>query len=141
MSFFLCGLVVLGVIWFFSSMKSQEKAASAFSAFDEAESWFRENQINLDSVNFAAYEQSELAINYGATILAGTGKKINGDKIGFVIEVIIGRGVVLGEFIEPYGVATWHKNASMQAKIAGKPLVEVLQAMAKAHKAKYTNEE
>lgn len=132
---------MIGVIWFFSSKNSQEKAESAFSAFDEAESWFRENQINSDSVNFGAYEQSGLAINYGATILVGTGKKINGDNIGFVIEVIIGRGVVLGEFLEPYGVATWHKNASMQAKIAGKPLVEVLQAMAKAHKAKYANEE
>lgn len=137
MSLFLCGIVVIGVIWFFASMNSQEKAASAFSAFDEAESWFRENKINSDSVNFGAYEQSGLAINYGATILAGTGKKINGDNIGFVIEVIIGRGVVLGKFIEPYGVATWHKNASMQAKVAGKPLVEVLLAMAKAHKEKY----
>jgi hypothetical protein len=137
MSLFLCGIVVVGVIWFFSSVNSQEKAVSAFSAFDEAGSWFRENKINSDSVNFGAYEQSGLAINYGATILAGTGKKTNGDNIGFVIEVITGRGVVLGEFIEPYGVATWHKNASMQAKIAGKPLVEVLLAMAKAHKAKY----
>ena len=141
MSWLLFGVIIVGVVWFLSSVKSQQKAGGAFKAFDEAEAWFTENSIISDSIKFGSYEKSGLAVNSGATILAGTGKKTNGNDVGFIIEVITGRGVVLGKIIEPYGIVTWHKSAARQAENLGKPLVEVLLAMAQAHKAKYENEE
>ena len=109
MSWLLFGVIIVGVVWFLSSVKSQQKAGGAFKAFDEAEAWFTENSIISDSIKFGSYEKSGLAVNSGATILAGTGKKTNGNDVGFIIEVITGRGVVLGKIIEPYGIATWHK--------------------------------
>ena len=140
MSWLLFGVIIVGVVWFLSSVKSQQKAGGAFKAFDEAEAWFTENSIISDSIKFGSYEKSGLAVNSGATILAGTGKKTNGNDVGFIIEVITGRGVVLGKIIEPYGIATWHKS-ELDTENLGKPLVEVLLAMAQAHKAKYENEE
>ena len=37
MSWLLFGVIIVGVVWFLSSVKSQQKAGGAFKAFDEAE--------------------------------------------------------------------------------------------------------
>ncbi len=81
---------------------------------------------------FSAYEDPELSRVPGSTVLCGYGKGLDGD-IGFAIEVVSGRGVVASEILQPSGIASHHRTASMQAKALGRPLLDVLAEMAEAH--------
>lgn len=110
------------------------KESRSFDALKEAESWFISNGFDLQSLLFSTYNEAKLTRFSGATILVGTGKVSNEHK-GFAIEVLPTHGVVSSEIINPHGIATHHRTASMQAKMAGKPLIDVLVAMAAAHRA------
>jgi hypothetical protein len=102
-----------------------------------AKSWFEEHDIDISSVNFGTHEDAGLARNSGATVLVGSGKTSKDEYIGFALEVDPSRGIVDHEILVPHGIASWHKNASMIAKTAGKPLLDVLVAMAADHRTKY----
>ena len=52
-----------------------------------------------------------------------------------MLEIIPGRGVVHEEILVPHGIASWHPNASIKAKMAGRPLVVMLREMAAVHRA------
>lgn len=136
MEFILGALVVLA-LWIYFSMKSKAKAITAFNAKDWAEPWFAANSINPSSVIFSSYDEPSLARNPGAVVLVGTANNMKGDDLGFVVEVMSGRGVIVGEFLRPSGIATWHRMASQTASISGKPLIDVLLDMAAAHSAKH----
>lgn len=133
---FMLGGVVVAAIWIYFSMRSKAKAATAFNAIDWAEAWFAQHGISPASVMFTAYDEPGMARSPGAIVLVGDGKNAAGDSIGFVVEVIPRRGVVAGEILTPFGVATWHRQASLTAASSGKPLMEVLVASAAAHRAK-----
>ncbi len=111
------------------------KAVQAFSTFDEANPWFLKQGINSDSVTFDTYNEPSLARNPGAIVLAGVGKDDQGNRVGFALEVVSGKGVVASEILVPDGIATWHKKASMLAKASGQPLLDMLVAMAASHRA------
>lgn len=130
MNTFIVGAVAILALWVIVSIKSQKKANRAFNAFDEAEPWMIRNNIIPVSVSFASYVDKKLLINAGATILVGTGKNTLDQDIGFVIEVLPHQGVVEEEILIPYGIATWHKNASIQAKTLGISLIDTLRSMA-----------
>lgn len=132
-------IVIIG-LWIFFSMSSrakEDKTFRAFEAFDFAKPWFEEHDIDISAVNFGTYEDVSLARNSGATVLVGSGKTSKGEYIGFALEVDPILGVVDHEILVPYGIASWHKNAAMIAKTAGKPLLDVLVAMAADHRTKY----
>lgn len=134
---FLIGAIVVGVIWFFVSANGKVKAHQAFNALDAAESWIIDQGINISSVRFSAYSEQELAINPGATILAAEGKRSTGEAVGFVIEVLPGRGVVQSEYIEPHGIISYHKLVAQTAKLQGNSLIGAFQQRASEHRAKY----
>ena len=137
MSGFWWGVAIVAVLWLFFSMRSRTKAVRSFNAFDEADPWFLNHGINSDSVRFSAYDEPGLARNLGATVIVGGGKDAQGERVGFALEVVSGKGVVASEILVPEGIATWHKTASMQAKVSGQPLIDVLVAMAAKHRASH----
>jgi hypothetical protein len=134
---FIIGAVVVLILWFFFSMRSKTKAYQAFDTLDEAEAWFSKEGIKSSSVHFSSYDDSELVKNLGASVIVGSGDKADGSHIGFVLEVISGSGVVESAYLEPYGIATHHRTASQTAKMNGMYLLDVLQEMAKQHRARH----
>ncbi len=134
MSGFWWGVAIVAVLWLFFSMRSKTKAIRSFSALDEAAPWFLKNNISSGSAMFSTYEDSVLARNSGATIIVGDGKNAQGESVGFALEVLPGQGVVASEILVPYGIATHHKTASLQARMSDQPLLDVLVAMAANHR-------
>jgi ankyrin repeat protein len=139
MSEFWLIVIVIAALWIFFSMRpktKETKTIRAFNALDLAKPWFEEQGIDSGSVMFGTYEDVSLARNSGTTVLAGNGETSKGGNIGFALEIDPSRGVVDHEILVPYGIASWHKKASVQAKIIGKPLLDVLVAMAADHRAR-----
>ena len=132
MSEFWWGVLVVVALWIFFSMRSTAKASRSFVVRDTAEPWFQANGIVGHSIRFSTYEDPCLARNLGATVMVGTGQNVRGDSTGFVIEILPGRGVVEAQLLVPPGVATWLQHASMEARVAGIPLIDVLVAKANA---------
>jgi len=128
---FFGGLALILVRWVFTTMK----AGRSFEAIDIAAPRLDSQGIDRSSVLFSTYGDPGLAINPGAMILVGKGKKLDGGRVGFVLEIIPGRGVVHEEILVPHGIASLHPNASIKAKMAGRPLVVVLREMAAVHRA------
>jgi hypothetical protein len=137
MSGFWWGVIIVATLWLFFSMRSKVKAVRSFAASDEADPWFQKNNINSNSVMFSTYEDPDLARNAGATVIVGSGKNAQGESVGFALEVVPGKGVVSSEILVPYGTATHHRAASMQAKMSGQPLLDVLVEMPANHRARY----
>lgn len=102
-----------------------------FDPFDEAESWFEKNRLDLDSIRFSAYDERHLVRAKDAVALVGSADLLGGEHVGFAIEVVEGRGVVEGAILRPSGIATWHRSAAATASTSGESLLEVLRTMAK----------
>lgn len=129
-------VIAIAVLWFVSSIRKKSKTVRSFSALDEAAAWFQSQGIDPKSVVFGYYEDQKLVRIPGATVLVGYGKA-SGEDTGFAIEVIPGSGVVASELIKPSGIASHHRQAAMQAKMSGECLLDVLGAMAMAHRSQY----
>ena len=138
MSGFLWGILIVIAIWVFSSMNSKAKVERVYASSDEADSWFVENNISSNSVMFNSYEEHGLSRNPGATVLVGIGKDLEGESVGFGLEVIPGEGVVSSEKFVPYGIAMHDKEASMQSNMTGQPLLDVLVEKAENHRSQYS---
>ena len=139
MSGFLIGAIFIGFIWFIVSVNSKANAQSAFNTIDAAQPWIAREGIESSSVKFSAYNDQALARTPGASIIVAAAKKTTGDRVGFVIEVKPGHGVVEFAYIDPEGIITHHKRAAQMAKMHGLTLMETLQRMALEHRAKYPN--
>lgn len=135
---FIIGAVVVLVLWFFFSMRSKIKAYQAFNTLDEAETWFSSEGIKSSSVHFSSYDDPELSKNPDASVIVGSGDKSDGSHVSFVLEVIQDSGVVESAYLEPYGIAAHHRTASQTAKMNGMYLVDVLQEMARQHRARHS---
>ena len=68
-------------------------------------------------------------------MIVGSGDKADGSHVGFVLEVIPDSSVVEGVYLEPYGIATYHRTASQTARMNGMYLIDVMQEMARQHQA------
>lgn len=120
------GIIFVAAIWMLLSTKKELKYVKANNAADWADSWFKSNQIDTESINFSSYEDPALVQNEGAVVVAGTGVDTSGQHIGFAVEVISGRGVVRSEIFKPFGIATWHRHESLTAKLEGITLIDAL---------------
>lgn len=135
MSGFILGAIVVLILWIFFSAKSKADSSQTFDAFNEAKFWFDRQGIIKNSVNFNSYTDKYLAKTHGMVIiLVGIGKKVNGEHVGFAIEVKEGQGVVESSIIEPAGIASQDKKAILIAKQKGKSLIDVLQELALHHR-------
>lgn len=132
MSGFWWGVMIVAVLWLFFLVRPKAKAIRAFSVCDEADPWFQKNNINPNSVIFSTYEDTGLARNSGAAVVVG-----ESDDVGFALEVVPGEGVVSSEIIVPFGIASHHRTASIQAKMSGQPLLDVLIEKAENHRMRY----
>ncbi len=133
---FILGTLAVAALWIFFSTRSKDKGMQAFNALDLAEPWFTGNNVVFSSVKFNAYDGPALARNPGATVLVGVGESTGGDKVGFVIEVLSQKGVLVGELLHPYGIALSDRMASMDAARYGKPMIDILLATAEARREK-----
>lgn len=135
MSGFILGAIVVLILWIFFSAKSKADSSQAFDAFNEAKFWFDRQGIVKTSVRFNSYTDKYLAKTHGVVIiLVGTGKNINGEHVGFAIEVKEGQGVVESAIIEPAGITSQDKKAVFIAKQKGKSLIDALQELALHHR-------
>lgn len=101
----------------------------------EAEIWLIDNGILPLSIDYNIYKKKRLLYHYqDAVAVAGIGKDRDGNSIGFAIEVAKGQGVVRGGILEPYGIATWGRQATLLAMQYDKPIVDVFQEMARDHR-------
>lgn len=132
---FIFGAIVVLILWAFFSAKSKTNSSQAFDALDEAKSWFDKQGIVKTSVKFNSYTDKYLAKTHGVVIiLVGIGKKVNGQHVGFAIEVKEGQGVVESAIIEPAGIATQDKKAILIANQKGKSLIDAIQELALHHR-------
>jgi len=132
MSDFWWGALVVAGVWVYFSFRSKVKATGAFSSLNEAEPWLLQRGMRQGSARFSSYDDPGLVRNAGATILVGVAENGSGGLVGFALEVLPGRGVVSSEVLIPYGIATHHKTASMQARASGRPLLDVLRERSRA---------
>jgi len=140
MTYILIGLAAAAV-WLYFSARGKAGVAAALQAKSLAEPWFSANKIKSSTVVFGAYNAQGLARNPGATVLVGVGEDMDGgNPIGFAVEVMEGKGLLVGEILRPYGTATWHRMASQTALAANRPLIDVLLANAAAHREAYNQE-
>jgi hypothetical protein len=102
---------------------------------DEIYQWLKERNIDTDRVRYYIY--ADLARTPGATVVVGMGLTNQDEKIGFVVEILPGRGVVTGETIEPYGIVTHHKVAARAAKQHGTCLIDALLFLAEQHQIRH----
>lgn len=103
----------------------------SFDPFQEAERWFALNRFDLDSILFSAYDEAHLVKARDAVALVGTADMPDGEDVGFIVEVVKGRGVVAGAILRPCGIATWHRSAAQEASRRGESLLDVLKARAR----------
>ena len=134
MSGFIVGAAIVLGLWFFFSMRSRAKTYRSFNAIDEAETWLKSEGIKSPSLQFSSYTNPYLPKNLDATVLVCMGEKFDGNRVGFVLEVVEGSGVVESAYIEPYGIASHHKKAAYNAKMNGKYLIDALQEIALHHR-------
>ena len=85
MSGFWWGVIIVGALWVYFSMRSKAKALKAFAAFDLAEPWFEEQGIKSSSVSFGTYDDASLVRTPSAIVLVGTGKSTMGEDVGFAV--------------------------------------------------------
>ncbi len=102
------------------------KTARTYIALHAANSWFVDNNINSESVEFEAYEGAGLARNEGALIIVGVGESSQSEFVGFALEVIRGEGVVAGEILNPHVVASPQYPAAKPARAAGLTILDFL---------------
>ena len=110
----------------------KSKGVRAFDAFDEAMPWFSERSISEDSIRFSTYEDPALAEHSAAVVLVGLGKSAETGHLGFVVEVVPGRGVVQGLVLDS-NLASWHRNIAATARASGECLVTAFRRAAEAH--------
>jgi hypothetical protein len=132
MSSFWLGALIVVVCWLFFSFRKNVKAASAFSAANEAAPWLLSQGLAPQSAHFSSYSDPPLLRHAGATVLVGVAKGQNDQTIGFGIEVLPGKGVVSSEILTPHGIASWHRSAALEARSAGLPLLDILKAKSTA---------
>lgn len=99
------------------------------SAFSYAESWLSDEAIKLETVRYETYFGRPYTLTEDAAVIVGTGSLAAGEDIGFVAEVHPRYGLLSGKLIRPAGVATWHKQASLQCLSSSLPLATVLGRM------------
>lgn len=131
---FILGVIVVLIIWAFFSAKSKANSIKGFNGLDEAKIWLNKQGIVFSSVIFSSYNDPCITKNTGATVLVGIGKKVNGDRVGFAIEVKQNCGVLSSLIIEPEGIASHHSKAAHIAKMDGKYLIDTLNQMAIQHR-------
>ena len=102
------------------------KTARGYVALHAANSWFVDNDINSESVEFQAYDGAGLARNEGALIIVGVGENSQSEFVGFALEVIRGEGVVAGEILNPHVVASPQYPAARPARAAGLTILDFL---------------
>lgn len=112
------------------------KPDRAFQRLDEAESWLTQRKVDMSTVTFNLFEERGLARNIGAVVLVGGGQNTTGEHVSFVVEIKDSL-VITGEFINPPGIASWSKSAARDAMQLRRPLIDVLQEMARLHREKY----
>ena len=134
---FIIGAIAVWVLWIFFSMRSRARSYRACCVFEEAESWFGNEGINSSSVLYNLYEEPKLIKNTGASVIVGSGDRLDGTIVGFVLEVIPGLGVVEALYLKPHGIATHHRMATQIAKANGIYFIDAMQKMVYQHKAQH----
>lgn len=124
MSEFWIGVLVAAAIWVVLSFRKRMKAASAHYGLGEATPWLRTRGISATEAKFSSYSDRGLVLRPGSTALVGVAPDENGDLCGFAVEVAPGQGVVAGVLLIPFGIATHHRRAALNARAAGVSLVE-----------------
>jgi hypothetical protein len=117
----------IAMVWLGITHKRKSKAYAAFNAKTYASAWFKENEINQNTVVFSSYTEPGLTSGNDphATILVGYGTKAGGEKTGFAIEVQDGRGVIYGDLISE-NTASFHKSIAIYARSHGETLTKLL---------------
>lgn len=128
MSTFWWIVIIIGIIWFFTSQRSKDQAVRAYSTIDEAKPWFQLEGIDPKSVMFSAYNDPDLLVIKGATLLIGVGKCFS-SKVGFAIEVKPGLGVIQSYVFDNPNTASHHKILTAKVKARGEPLIEAAPSM------------
>ena len=138
MTKFIIGTLIVLVLWYFFSTRSKARSYLAHAFLGEAEPWLNKEDIKPLSVRYEIYKEPQLAKNEGATALVGSGTKTDGSKVGFIVEVVPGAGVVEGVYLEPYIIASQHVSASRLARMRGVSLIDIMQEMAHQHRIKHS---
>ena len=128
MGSFVLGLLFLGGIWLFFSMRSQYRAQLAWSTAPLANEWLQTRDIDPESARFSTYHDAALTERANAHVIVGVGAKTDGQEAGFVVEVVPG-GEAVGVELTPSGLATHHGRCAHKAKMEGQSLMAVMEGL------------
>lgn len=132
MWYLIIAILLLLIIW--RSIYKNERAKASFASIDLAEKWLLSESIEPSSVKFSCYSDPLLMKNFGASAIVGSGYKNDGSLVSFILEVTAESGVVESAYIEPFGIATYHRKASEIAEKNGITLIEAITSMAQKHR-------
>lgn len=101
------------------------KRSRAFSLIDDAKPWFDLCGLDFESASFSVHNGAPVR-HKGAVPIVGITRGVDG-HVGFVIEVLPGKGVVCGELISTRSVMR-AKQRVMQMRLGGvsTPLIDAL---------------
>lgn len=137
---FIVGVLIVGGIWAYSTMRKNYNHQIADILSSEATSWYEEQGINPESVKYSIYRDPALVQNVGASIIVGAGDRSDGRPVGFAVEIVSGKGVIEGDAYLPVAICSIHKGkAVVYAKTYGLSLLDALGTMALEFRAKYPN--
>lgn len=107
---FIVGVLIVGGIWAYSTMRKNYKQQIADILSSEAVSWYEEQGINPESVKYSIYRDPALVQNAGASIIVGAGDRSDGRPIGFAVEIVSGKGLLKAMLTCPSQYAQYIKT-------------------------------
>lgn len=117
MEFLLVSLLAV-VVYVIVSLRRQGEELTSMSAIDHAGRWLDARDINRD-IRFVSYPGRPYAELEGATVLIGHGTDVNGQAVGFCVEIADPHGIVGAMLVVPVAVALDHKLAASHCRKTG----------------------
>ncbi|RMX06837.1 hypothetical protein D8I35_10115 [Corticibacter populi] len=124
------GLLAVAVASVASIWLKHRHRYAAADLLDCAKLWFGARGIDPATVAFNVYEDARLARNSEAVVVVGMGRRYDTEEtIGFVAEVIPGRGVIEGALLHPATLAMQDKAMAERARLHHLKLMDGLLAL------------
>jgi hypothetical protein len=92
-----------------------------------SQDWFAERGLEIQNLRWEAYTDKRLVSSPMAFAVVGLASKRNGDRVGFVAEVVDGLGIMYGQVVDATA-ASHHSTLSRIAIQRGNTLVDVIVA-------------
>jgi hypothetical protein len=114
------------LFYIFSKINNYNEKVDISNYKELFEKWIVRNNGILGGYLFSSYKDNELSVFNNSRIIVGTFKRNdNLDPAGFLIEIYENE-IVLEKLFFPSEIASYHKTASVNAKLLGTSMYQIL---------------